>query len=488
MNTDQIYSLNQRKLEALCGFYSHKDIPFFIHQVLTYFETPIQKKYLISKEIQVNIFQKKKDTNEEKSSSTNNPIYYNNNPFNHNLNTLNSSNTINSNDANESNKLSFPQAPSSNNQSNGFHFNNSFSQNTNKLNSNDTTTLDNTNQNNKFSFPQPAPLNNQTNGFHFNNPFSQNTNTLNSNETATLHDSNQNNKFSFPQTPSSYNPFNQNSNRLNSNETNNTSVHAPNNISKQPVLNNSFGSSIISKEPSLNSQKPNSIFLENQNVLSIIELFNNEHQKHQFIQITSNPQDIENNDECQLLCHIAQDEKTKQYLFASRQITNIKKNIVYKYKLPENYSWVSSYTCLEDSIFYIPLMHLCLNQDNKNQNQQKLFENIHSILSAFENLLNNILIPCLKHKELSKSIHPKIKEAITLPVIIAFHNEFKESQYSIKNLLINQKSKEIDIKWLNEEINFKKDVLVSYNLLPENELELWINNCEFTKKCYLYYT
>ena len=130
-------------------------------------------------------------------------------------------------------------------------------------------------------------------------------------------------------------------------------------------------------------------------------------------------------------------------------------------------------------------MHLCLTQKSKNGHQ--LFENIHSMLCAFENLLKNILIPCLKHKEMSKYIHPKIKEAITFPVMIAFHNEFKDSQNSIKNLLTLQKPKEKDIKWLDEEIYFKKDLLITHNLLPENELEEWINNCEFTKCCYLYY-
>jgi len=286
----------------------------------------------------------------------------------------------------------------------------------------------------------------------------------------TLNNSSQNNKFSFPQTSSFNNTFNQNSNTTNSNNIN-KKEETTNNTNSFHCINNS-------KEYSLNSL--------NQDVLSIIELFNNEHQKHPFIQITSSPHDIENDNENQFLCNIAQDQKTKQYLFASRQIKNKKKNIIYEYKLPDNYSWVSSYKCIEDIIFYIPLMHLSLTQNNINH--QELFENIHYMLCAFENLLNNILIPCLKHKELSKYIHPKIKEAITFPIIIAFDNEFKESQYSLKNSLTYQKPKEIDINWFNEEINFKKDVLISHNLLPENELEIWINNCEFKKKCYLYYT
>ena len=467
MTPEQIYLLNHRKLEALCGFYSHKDIPFFIHQVLTYFETPIQKKYLISKEIRENIFQKNKDTNEEKnlnnsaqSSSTHNPVnYYNNNPFNHNLNT---NNTDTLNNSNQNNKFSFPQIPSTNNQSIGFNLNNNtFNQNSNITNLNNMDTSNNSSQNNKFNFPQTSS---------FNNPFNQNPNTTNPNNMDTLNNSSQNNKFSFPQTSSFNNTFNQNSNTTNSNNIN-KKEETTNNTNSFHCINNS-------KEYSLNSL--------NQDVLSIIELFNNEHQKHPFIQITSSPHDIENDNENQFLCNIAQDQKTKQYLFASRQIKNKKKNIIYEYKLPDNYSWVSSYKCIEDIIFYIPLMHLSLTQNNINH--QELFENIHYMLCAFENLLNNILIPCLKHKELSKYIHPKIKEAITFPIIIAFDNEFKESQYSLKNSLTYQKPKEIYINWFNEEINFKKDVLISHNLLPENELEIWINNCEFKKKCYLYYT
>ena len=69
MITEQNISLNQRKIETLCGFYSHKDIAYFIYQVITYLETPIQKKNLKSKKFLEN--------NSQKNEETNNSNYFN---------------------------------------------------------------------------------------------------------------------------------------------------------------------------------------------------------------------------------------------------------------------------------------------------------------------------------------------------------------------------------------------------------------------------
>lgn len=439
MLNEETMSLNQRKLEALCGFYSHKDIPFFIQQVLTYLETPIQKKNLISKEILEKSSQKKEEANSS-MSSVSFPVPSPTLVWNSNINTNDTNNTVNTN--------------SSNNTFNTEDSNNNPSIHNSTLPSNQTF---------KFSFPPKTTTNMQNTGFPFNNG-SNISNTLNQNSTT---------NFSFP---TSNNTLNQ----LNSSSTSNFSQQQSTfTLPTQSIQN-------ILKETSIDetSKKDNSE--DNKNtVFTMINTFHEEHQEHPFIKIYCCPQDIINNEENEFLCQIAQHEQTKHYLFASSQLLHKQENKIYEYSLPNNYSWISTYNCLEATIFHIPLVHLFLTVNN--ENNHKKFENIHYLLCAFEDLLKNVLLPMLKHKELSKYVHPKIKEAITFPVAIAFDNEFKESQYSLKNLLINHKPKDLDIKWLKEGIQFNKDQLRTYQLLHEQELDTWIYSAEFKKSEYLYY-
>lgn len=395
MINEETISINQRKLEALCGFYSHKDIPFFIQQVLTYLETPIQKKNLKSKEIIEKNSQKKEENNYKSS-------------------------------------VSFPLHP--------------------------------LNQTYKFSFPSSTTSNTQNNGFQFNTSADV-SNTLNQNST---------NNFSFPTSNNTVNQLNSSSSISNfSQQQSNYTLPCQ---SIQNILKESSSDDLEKKEYSEN----------NYDVFTIIDKFHQDHQDHPFINISFYSQDITNNEESNFLCHIAQHEQTKYYLFASRQLLNKQENKIYEYLLPDNYSWISSYKCFEETIFHIPLMHLFLTINNENNNQN--FENIHYLLCAFEDLLKHVLLPMLKHKELSERIHPKIKEAITFSVAIAFDNELKESEYSFKNLLTKQKPKDIDIQWLKEGIHFNKDILRNYQLLPEQELESWIYSTEFKKSEYIYYT
>ena len=436
---EQNISLNQRKLEALCGFYSHKDIPFFIKQVLTYLETPIQKKQLKSKEIIEKISTKKEETNNSMSSSTvsfpptSSIPAWNTNMNTENLNTENSNNIFNtthSENSNNNGTIHYSTPPS--------------------------------NQTFKFSFPPTTTSNMQNTGFPFNNG-SNISNTSNQNNI---------NNFSFP---SSNNTLNQ---------TNSSSLH---NFSQQQPTFTLPSQSIqnIIRESSIDTSKKDSDQLKNQGTFTLINKYQHEHQEHPFIKISCCSQDIINNEESNFLCHIAQDQKSNKYLFISRQLLNKQENKIYEYLLPENYSWISTYNCFEETIFHVPLMHLFLTVNN--EHNHKIFENIHNLLCAFEDLLKNILLPMLKHKELSEYVHPKIKESITFPVLIAFDNEFKESQYSFKNLLIKEKPKDLDIQWLKEGIQFNKDILRNYQLVSESELETWIYNSEFKKSEYLYY-
>lgn len=432
MIAEQNISLNQRKIEALCGFYSHKDIPFFIQQVITYLETPIQKKNLQSKEIIEKNSQKKEEINNS-ICSVSFPSPSSIPVWNSNINTEKSNNIFNTTHSENLN-------------------NNAIIHNSNP----------NSNQTFKYSFPSSTTFNTQNNGFEF-SADSSISNTQNQNNTT---------NFSFT---SSNNTLQQ----LNTSPLSNFSQQQPTfTLPCQSIQN-------ILKESSIDetSKKDNSE--DDYTVFTMINTFHKEHQEHPFIKIPCCSQDIANNEESQFLCHIAQHPQTKQYLFASRQLLHKQENKIYEYSLPKNYSWISSYKCLEETIFHVPLMHLFLTVNNENNHQN--FENIHYLLCAFEDLLKNVLLPMLKHKELSKNIHPEIKKAITFPVAIAFDNEFKESQYSLKNLLINQKPKDLDIKWLKEGIQFKKDLLRNYQLLHEQELETWIYNAEFKKSEYLYY-
>ena len=174
MITEQNISLNQRKLEALCGFYSHKDIPFFIQQVITYLETPIQKKNLQSKEIIEKNSQKKEEINNSICSvsfpspssipvwNSNINTEKSNNIFNttHSENLNNNAIIHNSNpNSNQTFKYSFPSSTTFNTQNNGFEFS-ADSSISNTQNQNNTTNFSFTSSNNTLQQLNTSPLSN----------------------------------------------------------------------------------------------------------------------------------------------------------------------------------------------------------------------------------------------------------------------------------------------------------------------------------------
>jgi hypothetical protein len=85
-----------------------------------------------------------------------------------------------------------------------------------------------------------------------------------------------------------------------------------------------------------------------------------------------------------------------------------------------------------------------------------LFIKTHNFILSFEKLLTNNLIPCLNNEKYSKLINNEIIESITVPVLIAFEQEFSNSPYSLmlylqNNKLLNNYNKYIENLCFNKE-------------------------------------
>jgi hypothetical protein len=142
-------------------------------------------------------------------------------------------------------------------------------------------------------------------------------------------------------------------------------------------------------------------------------------------------------------------DKKREIIFkcsiAYNDITNKKMFISKKYQgndviLPENYVWKNDDEFIFNS-YILPLFRLGGTVDKAG-----LYE-IHLFLYCFEDLLKNVLVPCINQTENGME---KIVEAITIPVLLAFEKEFMNSKYRINLFLMTKYSMDANsFKYLN---------------------------------------
>jgi hypothetical protein len=132
---------------------------------------------------------------------------------------------------------------------------------------------------------------------------------------------------------------------------------------------------------------------------------------------------IDKKSEITFKCSIAYNDITNKKMFISKKFKGT--DVI----LPENYVWKND----DESIFntyILPLFRL------GSADKTILYEN-HLFLCCFEDLLKNVLVPCMNQTEDGME---KIVEAITLPVLLAFENELINSKYRLNLFLMKKYS------------------------------------------------
>ena len=132
---------------------------------------------------------------------------------------------------------------------------------------------------------------------------------------------------------------------------------------------------------------------------------------------------IDKKSEITFKCSIAYNDITNKKMFISKKFKGT--DVI----LPENYVWKND----DESIFntyILPLFRL------GSVDKTIMYEN-HLFLCCFEDLLKNVLVPCINQTEDGME---KIVEAITLPVLLAFENELMNSKYRLNLFLMKKYS------------------------------------------------
>ena len=355
-----------RRIEAIIGIYSHPDIPKFILNVLTNFETPVSSQFL------------------KKNTKSNNS---------HQL---------------QNNKSNLQQIPNVNQ----FQQNiNQFQPNINQFPVNNQFQISNANQfqtNNGNQFQTNNGNQFQTNnGNQFSNLFQQNTH-LNTNTQA--------NNFSQLNTQVNNNL------QFNSNQLDNNSFQFNNTNNNETIF--AVNKEVIDKKPNIKLK-------------------------------------------CSMAFYNDKELNISNKMFIS------KKNGDSEVILPANYVWEENEKIVLDN-YLTNIINLRYIASQNDENNKTIFLNIHTFLQCFEKLLKEVMIPCINNDKLSKLVNENILNSITLPVLIAFENEFLNSHYSIMLYLIkNDSIKENLIKFLDN-LNFDKvnilEVIDQKELIIDNLL------------------
>jgi hypothetical protein len=143
---------------------------------------------------------------------------------------------------------------------------------------------------------------------------------------------------------------------------------------------------------------------------------------------------IDKKSEITFKCSIAYNDITNKKMFISKKYQG--NDVI----LPENYVWKNDDEFIFNS-YILPLFRLGGTVDKAG-----LYE-IHLFLYCFEDLLKNVLVPCINQTENGME---KIVEAITIPVLLAFEKEFMNSKYRINLFLMTKYSMDANsFKYLN---------------------------------------
>jgi hypothetical protein len=143
---------------------------------------------------------------------------------------------------------------------------------------------------------------------------------------------------------------------------------------------------------------------------------------------------IDKKSEITFKCSIAYNDITNKKMFISKKYQG--NDVI----LPENYVWKNDDEFIFNS-YILPLFRLGGTVD-----KAVLYEN-HLFLCCFEDLLKNVLVPCINQTENGME---KIVEAITIPVLLAFEKEFMNSKYRINLFLMTKYSMDANsFKYLN---------------------------------------
>jgi hypothetical protein len=133
------------------------------------------------------------------------------------------------------------------------------------------------------------------------------------------------------------------------------------------------------------------------------------------------------------------------------------------YKTKKNLIWLDDNYIFEKIILNLPFIQtLILNNDNS------LLEQIHYFLKGFEKFLLEIFIPSNK----SRIFMEYIKKFISLPVLMAFSNEFENTIFSYKYYLMRNNN--INVTFYQKYIK-DKNIYLKYMENYEKEIDYFLN-------------
>jgi hypothetical protein len=266
----------------------------------------------------------------------------------------------------------------------------------------------------------------------------------------------QNNTFSFLPNNNATNSFIPNNNVTNSFIPNNvtntvTNSFIPNNNVTNTVTNSFIPNNLTNTVT--NSFIPNNVtntvtnsFIPNtqQNNANLIIDINN--------MFLFTKEIIEKKTELKLKCSIANNCSDDNIIFISKK--NGDNDVI----LPKEYKWNEN----EKNILNDHFINIINFKNISNYNDEytmNLFIKTHNFILSFEKLLTNNLIPCLNNEKYSKLINNEIIESITVPVLIAFEQEFNNSPYSLMLNLQNNKLLDNYNKYI-ENLCFNKEEIL----------------------------
>lgn len=185
-------------------------------------------------------------------------------------------------------------------------------------------------------------------------------------------------------------------------------------------------------------------------------------------------------------CNVFKDEKNiiseDVFLFASKYLKNTEHIKTYETQIPNNYTLCDENDVVNNYLFN--LLNLCSIIIQCNENGEYIFNQIHLFLKGFEKLLTHVFIPCFNDSELKKYIHNDIIDSITLPVLLAFGNEFKYHNLSLKTRLINKKVSIQEFEWLKKLV-LDKNFLLNFIREDPEKIDCWLQNTSYLIFSYL---
>ena len=149
------------------------------------------------------------------------------------------------------------------------------------------------------------------------------------------------------------------------------------------------------------------------------------------------------------------DSNTKDFIIADKNNIEINYSNYKNYK-NKNIIWLEDQYIFDEIILKLPLIQ-------NNELNESLFEKIHYFLKGFEKFLIELFLP----NKFSKKFIEILDKFLTLPVLLAFSNEFENTRFSYK--LYIMKHKIIDLTFY-QKYNDRKNYHLKY--FPSNEKEI----------------